>query len=115
MDYKDNVPYDVFFPSQQQKIDGRICKVCSQYFAVQLSLKEHKRICKKPRKATENDVETANQEAVGEEEVLVEEVQDEQELVELRPLISIPQRGGIERIISLKEWLKSPWTLVNEI
>ena len=47
--------------------------------------------------------------------MLVEEVQDEQELVELRPLISIPQRGGNERIISLKEWLKSPWTLVNEI
>ena len=113
--YKDNIPYDVFFPSQQQKIDGRICKVCGQYFAVQISLKEHKRICKKPRRATRNNEETVNQEAVREEEVLVEEVQDELELVELRPLISIPQRGGIERIISLKEWLKSPWTLVDEI
>ena len=47
--------------------------------------------------------------------MLVEEVHDEQELVELRPLTSIPQRGGNERIISLKEWLKSPWTLVDEI
>ena len=113
--YKDNVPYDVFFPSQQLKIDGRICKVCSQYFAVQLSLKEHKRICKKPRKAAANNEETVKQEAVGEEEVLVEEVEDELELVELRPLISIPQRGGVEKILSLKEWLKSPWTLVDEI
>ena len=113
--YKDNVPYDVFFPSQQLKIDGRICKVCSQYFAVQLSLKEHKRICKKPRKAAANNEEIANQEAVGEEEVLVEEVEDELELVELRPLISIPQRGGVEKILSLKEWLKSPWTLVDKI
>ena len=30
-------------------------------------------------------------------------------------VISIPQRGGVERILSLKEWLKSPWTLVDEI
>ena len=109
--YKDKVPYDVFFPSQQEKIDGRICKVCSQYFAVQLSLKEHKKVCKKLRKTEE----PANQEAVGEEDVLVKEVQDELELVELRPLISIPQKGGVEKILSLKEWLKSPWTLMDEV
>ena len=110
--YKNNVPYDVFFPSQQEKIDGRICKVCRQYFAVQLSLKEHKRICKKTRNPFE---ETATQEEVGEEEVLVEDVQDELELVELRPLMSMAQRGGVEKILNLKEWLKSPWSLMDEI
>ena len=66
-------------------------KVCRQYFAVQLSLKEHKRICKKTRNPSERNEETATQEEIGEEEVLVEEVQDELELVELRPLLSMAQ------------------------
>ena len=50
-------------------------------------------------------------------QVLVKEVPDKLELVELRPLIFIPQRGGveIERILNLKEWQKSPWTLVDKI
>ena len=52
---------------------------------------------------------------VGEEDVLVEEVQDELELVELRPLMSLAQRGGVEKILNLKEWLKSPWSLMDEI
>ena len=111
--YKNHVPYDVYFPSQQDKVDGRICRVCHQYFSVQLSLKEHKRICKKARNILEEDEEDTAQE-VGEEQVLVENIQDELELVELRPLMSMTQRGGIEKIVNLKEWMKSPWSLMDE-
>ena len=111
--YKNHVPYDVYFRFQQDKVDGRICRVCHQYFSVQLSLKEHKRICKKARNILEEDEEDTAQE-VGEEQVLVENIQDELELVELRPLMSMTQRGGIEKIVNLKEWMKSPWSLMDE-
>ena len=76
-------------------------------------MKEHKRICKKARNILEEDEEDTAQE-VGEEQVLVENIQDELELVELRPLMSMTQRGGIEKIVNLKEWMKSPWSLMDE-
>ena len=50
---------------------------------------------------------------MGEEQVLFEEVQDELELVELRPLISMAQKHGVEQIVNLQEWLKSPWSLMD--
>ena len=51
---------------------------------------------------------------MGEEQVLFEEVQDELELVELRPLISMAQKG-VEKIMNLQEWLKCPWSLMDEV
>ena len=81
--------------------------------SVQLSLKEHKGICKKARNILEEDEEDTAQE-VGEEQVLFEDIQDELEPVELRPLMSMTQRGGIEKIVNLKEWIKSPWSLMDE-
>ena len=51
---------------------------------------------------------------MGEEQVLFEEVQDELELVELHPLISMAQKGGVEKIVNLREGLKSPWSLMDE-
>ena len=64
---------------------------------------------------SEENKETTTQEEVGEEQVLFEEVQDELELVELRPLISMAQKGGVEKIVNLQEWLKSPWSLMDEV
>ena len=40
-----------------------------------------------------------------------EELDTHAELVDLRPQISIPHEGGVELIVNLKEWLKSPWQL----
>ena len=52
-----------------------------------------------------------------EEEEEIDEEEDEEvlELVELRPKISVPQLGGVEIIMNLKEWLKSPYQLESEI
>ena len=68
-----------------------------------------------PWAISEEIKETTTQEEVGEEQVLFEEVQDELELVELRPLISMAQKGGVEKIVNLQEWLKSPWSLMDEV
>ena len=61
-----------------------------------------------PRGISEENKETTTQEEVGEEQVLFEEVQDELELVELRPLISMAQKGGVEKIVNLPGvlWMK---------
>ena len=48
------------------------------------------------------------------EENAVNDPNTDDELVELRPRISIPQEGGVELIVNLKEWLKSPWQLESE-
>ena len=48
----------------------------------------------------------------------MEEVEEEDEvleLVELRPKISVPTAGGVETILNLTEWLKSPYQLESEI
>ena len=84
-------------------------KCATNTLLAQGDLKEHKRVCKEVRNISEGNKETATQEEVGEEEVLVEEVQDE-----LEPL-GMTQKGGIEKIVNLKEWLKSPWTLMDEV
>ena len=52
---------------------------------------------------------------MGEEQVLFEKIQDELELVELRPLISMAQKSGVEKIVNLQVWLKSPWSLMDEV
>ena len=49
--YGEKVPYDVYFPSQQQKVENRVCQVCGMYFSSVKSLvQQHRKICKKPRK-----------------------------------------------------------------
>ena len=42
---------------------------------------------------------------------MFEELDTHAELVDLRPQISIPHEGGVELIVNLKKWLKSPWQL----
>ena len=60
-----------------------------------------------PRGISEENKETTTLEEVGAEQVFFEEAQDELELVELRPLISMAPKGA-EKIMNLQEWLKSP-------
>ena len=74
---------------------------------MKISLAEHKRICKRNKELNIAHV-------VGEEDVLVEDIDDELDMVELRPLISIPLRGGVEKIVNLAEWMKSPWALKSD-
>ena len=55
--YNGKIPYDIYFPTVQDKIDGRICSQCHNYFGSRKSLHEHERLCKpKPlkRKKTGN-------------------------------------------------------------
>ena len=48
--YGDKVPYDVFFPTQQDKIERRVCVVCGMYFSSIKSITEqHRKVCKPPR------------------------------------------------------------------
>ena len=47
--------------------------------------------------------------------MLVEKVQDELELVELRSMISMAHNDGVEKIMNLKECLKSPWTSMDDL
>ena len=105
--YNGIVPYNVYFPTLQEKVKDRTCRLCGQYFSVKISLAEHKRICKRNKELNIAQV-------VGEEDVLVEDIDDELDMVELRPLISIPQRGGVEKIVNLAEWMKSPWALKSD-
>ena len=105
--YNGIVPYNVYFPTLQEKVEDRTCRLCGQYFSVKISLAEHKRICKRNKELNIAHV-------VGEEDVLVEDIDDELDMVELRPLISIPQRGGVEKIVNLSEWMKSPWALKSD-
>ena len=105
----ESTPYGVYFPTLQEKVGDRMCRLCGQYFSVKISLAEHKRICKRNKELNVAHV-------VGEEDLLVEDIDDELDMVELRPLISIPQRGGVEKIVNLAlaEWMKSPWALKSD-
>ena len=68
-----------------------------------------------PRGISEENKKTTIQEEVGEEQVHFEEVQEELELVELHPLISMAQKGGVEKIANIQEWLKSPWSEMDQV
>lgn len=56
--YGGKVPYDMYFPTQQQLVEKRFCSVCGTYFSSVKNLTQYQRkICKKPRKrktATKN-------------------------------------------------------------
>ena len=99
-------------------------------FALQISLKEHKLVCKKkwmvdraepaPKRlnllaSLDLTDEFFQEEEEEEEENLQESVEEILETSTLRPVISVPAVGGIETILNLKEWLKSPYQLINEL
>ena len=126
--YNGMVPYDVYFPTLQQKVEERVCKICGQYFSLKLSLKEHKQVGHKrsrdedgphAKEGISNEVlDEFLAEAEDEErrqENLEDSVDDILEQQSMRPLISVPAAGGIETIVNLKEWLKSPYQLISEL
>ena len=105
--YNGKMPYDVFFPSLQDKVEKRVCSVCGTYFSLKLLLTEHKRICKRQkqqketsRKKKQNVVMTLKEvDYQTESENSMEEVEEEDEfleMVELRPKISVPTAGGVQ-------------------
>ena len=134
--YNMMVPYDVYFPTLQQKVEQRVCKTCGKYFALKLSLKEHKQVCSSKRSRSDDGfraqkriripnivaaLEVEDEFFEGEEEE-EEEKQNLEDSIEaalevnaLRPVISVPTSGGIETIVNLKEWLKSPYQLISDL
>ena len=135
--FGDIVPYDLYLPSIQDKIEKRVCPKCFKYHATIKSLVEHKKVCEakksksKPKKnprriiveSSDSEEEFSGdniEEDVGNVEE-VEEVLDEfdedqfaqvEDLVDVRPKYSISYPGEfVEQIVNLREWLKSPWVL----
>lgn len=47
--YQGKVPYDIYFPTLQKKIDKQVCKRCYKYHATLLSKKEHLKVCGEAR------------------------------------------------------------------
>ena len=133
--FKNKVPYDLYFPTLQQKVEKRICKRCGKYFALKLSMVEHRNmVCKRKRSQSEDGVGGPSKkrshslisalevvpdefcdELEEEEESLEYSVEEDLEVSGLRPVISVPARGGVETIVNLKEWLKSPYQLISEL
>ena len=128
--YNQMVPYDVYFPTLQQKVEQRVCKTCGKYFALKLSLTEHKQVCKSKRTLDDDDylprmrisnvvaaLEVSDEffEEEEKEEHLEDSLEDDLEMSALRPVISVPSAGGVESIVNLKEWLKSPYQLISEL
>ena len=72
-------------------------------------------MCKRPRKEKRKSNGTSANLIAS---LVSESEEDEDEilqLVDVRPKISVHHEGGVELILNLKEWLKSPYQLVNEI
>ena len=133
--YNMMVPYDVYFPSLQHKVEKRVCKTCGKYFALKLSLKEHKQVCSSKRSRGDDGfrakkrIRIANvvaalevddeffegDEEEEEEQNLEESIEAALEVNAVRSLISVPAPGGIETIVNLKEWLKSPYQLISDL
>lgn len=122
--YGNNVPYDAFFPSLQDKISKRICPVCRKYFSAIQSLNIHKKHCKADRKrkmgsgnkgkAKKSRVLFSEDEEDDDEEPPVESEEEEIELCDQRGKISVTTSSYVERILDLKEWMKSPWVPSTE-
>ena len=132
--YNMMVPYDVYFPTLQHKVEQRVCKTCGKYFALKLSLKEHKQVCSSKRNrgddgfqakkrikipnvvaALEVDDEFFEGDDEEEDQTLEDSIEAVLEVNAVRSVISVPAAGGIETIVNLKEWLKSPYQLISDL
>ena len=132
--YNMMVPYDVYFPTLQHKVEQRVCKTCGKYFALKLSLKEHKQVCSSKRNrgddgfqakkrikipnvvaALEVDDEFFEGDDEEEDQNLEDSIEAVLEVNAVRSVISVPAAGGIETIVNLKEWLKSPYQLISDL
>ena len=120
--FKGQVPYDFFMPSIKDKVEKRICKNCGKYHATIKSLSCHKKLCKPKKKKTvvqrnlvedsssdEEEERDTNLNSVSSDEA--DEVSEPEEIESLRPKFSVAVADSfVERILDLKEWLKSPWS-----
>ena len=106
------VPYDVYMPTQQDRVERQICQVCGKYHSSIKSLNIHKKICKKPKakkaatKAREilivSDTDSDSESDETSDEEIVEEVW-------YAKTNSTVTGGGIEKILDLADWMKLPW------
>lgn len=127
--YGMNIPYDVYFPTQQDKVERRVCVVCAKYFSTLVSLNIHKKVCnlkrtRKPKRvktivfdSSEEDVSEDDSPPVdkSDDELFEDDSNDDYlEVVQLAPTISVPTEGHVEVILNLKEYLKLPWRAVSD-
>ncbi len=109
------VPYDVYLPTVKDKIEKRICKKCGKYHASIKSLGVHNKVCKKSKNNNSpRDLIDSDSDEDRDVNLLSEEEIDEHEqvtnLVKGRVQYSVVIPGEfVEKILDLKEWLKSPW------
>ena len=112
--YGSRVPYDLYVPTLKDKIEKRICKDCFKYHANVKSLTAHKKVCsKKKHKKTSQAVsvfltdESSSSDSSDNESILD---QENLEIVVVRPTFSVIVADSlVEKIVDLKEWLKTPW------
>ena len=130
--YKDNLPFDVFFPSLQDKVEKRTCEDCQKYHASIKSLTAHRRAAHPKRRGRGTKKTNERQDFIEDEfddteetplsdEVVERMIEDEifdesddfvEELgEEPGPTVSVAMTSTIVKILDLKEWLKSPWSL----
>lgn len=118
------IPYDLYFPTVQEKIEKRICVKCFKYHASVKSLNVHKKVCSSGRKKkavaidesseSEDEYRDVNSNEVShEEEPDLDEHAQEADLVSERPTFCVAF-SGVEQILDLKEWLKSPWIEIDD-
>ena len=128
--YGKSIPYDIYFPTCQKKVDSRTCKICMKYHSTIKSLKEHNRVCKRtkpPKKSTKkprriistffnDDSEEGEAESNAEEDedapntIDQDSESEELEVESVRISYSVSYPGSsVETILNLREWLKSPW------
>ena len=99
---------------------------------MKLSLNEHKQICKKKRSTEDNGGRSSKIprvssvvsafnlsdeffEADDDELDLEVSIEEALEVANMRPVISVPGIGGVETILNLREWLKSPYQLLTDV
>ena len=139
--YPGSVPYDLYLPSVQDKLLKRVCKKCGKYHATQKSLTVHRKVCKAKakrqpkRKARTQRIESSDEDdeveepceitevgAVGEGEMAIDVEEDDADeylqasnVMDQRPKFSVTFQGQfVEKIMDIKEWLKSPWVEDND-
>ena len=79
--YGKKVPYDVFFPSQQDMVEKRVCTMCGMYFSSVKSITaQHRKICKIPRKR--RAITGKNKSTKAKKALIDDPAEDEQEPIE---------------------------------
>ena len=109
------VPYDVYFPTQQNNVEKQTCPYCGKYHASINSLKLHKQICKKPkqalRKVTSSLLIDSSSDSSEDELIDTRNDMDYDNIEEVLTsrTCSVTMSGGFEKILDMAEWMKLPW------